>query len=95
MAGAGAACPACGRGGAAGGRRAALLAARAFMEQNITRVARVIVFTEVLQSNESGFIKQNELVYAYESPFSTRSSSRRFNKTLRETQAKMQLRLGR
>jgi hypothetical protein len=29
------------------------------MEQNITRVARVIVFTEVLQSNESGFIKQN------------------------------------
>ena len=30
----------------------------------------MIVFTEVLQSNESGFMMQDETVYAYASPFS-------------------------
>src|ERR1700680_4877224 len=63
MTGAGAAGAACG-GGTGDGRRAGLLAASAFRERNITRLARVNVFTrDAPERRITSYTKP--LVYAY------------------------------
>src|SRR6202171_6170185 len=71
--GAGAACAACGGDGTAAGRRAGLLAASAFRESNIARLARVNVFTRDAPGRRI-ISSTTLLVYAYALPISNTPS---------------------
>src|ERR1700730_18922263 len=71
--GAGVACAACCGTGSAVGRRAGLLAANAFRDRNIARLARVNVFTKDAPGRR--FIRCTKLlVYAFAPPFSNACS---------------------